>query len=498
VNTRTVVIPPVGPSPSTKKRITGTLDTGSSAEKTIQFARPAGPIDELCEQKIELCRSAVDALEIAAALEAEGLGDAAARAKYGVRDVFMLAEHLYARVPRQPAEPTAEPTPWLVRPVEHVLHGLLYALPGLCFAVAAPLVSGPTAWIGLLVSMLCSWAVSQALSYLGYLRLGNADPAGAARLLRGGLVVGLAVVVAAVSGTSLLVRLPLPGMVFGIGQAAYLLAATVLMVNRAERLLLATLAPGVLVSAGFLLLGEPVALRPYAWGALAASAVLAMAAAVWRTRRSESTATRVGVLELRAALPFGLFGLLAGGLLLFPIPAKILTHTAGGAGMLLAVLPLSLSMGAAEWILVTYRRRMSELLRSTGSLEHFAARSRHVLVGSLLRYAGTAGALIALVAAGAIAAGLVRTQWTVVLESSAFLALGCALFVALILQALRVPSAVALLACAGALAVEVAFVAGGAAGPVRLAGVELGVATALFGVLLGYGSVALSRAVRHV
>ncbi|MGW6454579.1 hypothetical protein ACWF94_01405, partial [Streptomyces sp. NPDC055078] len=56
----------------------------------------------------ELCERAVDALEIAAGLEAHGVTDRTV-ARFRHRDVFALAEELYARVPRgeEPARPPA-------------------------------------------------------------------------------------------------------------------------------------------------------------------------------------------------------------------------------------------------------------------------------------------------------------------------------------------------------------------------------------------------------
>ncbi|POX57877.1 hypothetical protein C3492_41035 [Streptomyces sp. Ru62] len=75
----------------------------------------------------ELCEQAVDPLEIAAGLEAHGITDRAA-ARFRHRDVFSLAEELYARVPRT-AEPRPESEPL---PVPRVRAGwvLLALLPG--------------------------------------------------------------------------------------------------------------------------------------------------------------------------------------------------------------------------------------------------------------------------------------------------------------------------------------------------------------------------------
>ncbi|RLL68785.1 hypothetical protein [Streptomyces sp. Z26] len=58
----------------------------------------ADPVRALMRQYRELCERAVDPLEIAAGLEARGVTDRTA-ARFRHRDVFSLAEELYARVP---------------------------------------------------------------------------------------------------------------------------------------------------------------------------------------------------------------------------------------------------------------------------------------------------------------------------------------------------------------------------------------------------------------
>lgn len=97
----------------------------------------ADPVKALMHRHRELCERAVDPLEIAAGLEAHGVTDRTA-ARFRHRDVFSLAEEMYARVPRDddPApRPTDPPAPrtgaaWLV----------LALLPGvLCAAAVAGL-----------------------------------------------------------------------------------------------------------------------------------------------------------------------------------------------------------------------------------------------------------------------------------------------------------------------------------------------------------------------
>ncbi|MER5180405.1 hypothetical protein ABT009_18870 [Streptomyces sp. NPDC002896] len=75
--------------------------------------RAVDPVKGLMHQHRELCERAIDPLEIAAGLEGHGLTDRTA-ARFRHRDVFSLAEEMYARVPRagEPAEtPATRGTP---------------------------------------------------------------------------------------------------------------------------------------------------------------------------------------------------------------------------------------------------------------------------------------------------------------------------------------------------------------------------------------------------
>ncbi|MGW9121237.1 hypothetical protein ACWGRV_32285 [Streptomyces sp. NPDC055663] len=69
---------------------------------------PADPVKSLMYRHRELCERAVDPLEVAAGLEAQGVTDRAA-ARYRHRDVFSLAEELFARVPGVAARATTGP-----------------------------------------------------------------------------------------------------------------------------------------------------------------------------------------------------------------------------------------------------------------------------------------------------------------------------------------------------------------------------------------------------
>ncbi|MFF4798542.1 hypothetical protein ACFY1U_09010 [Streptomyces sp. NPDC001351] len=97
----------------------------------------ADPVKALMHRHRELCERAVDPLEIAAGLEAHGVTDRTA-ARFRHRDVFSLAEEMYARAPRDdgaPARPAA-----LDVPRARVGWALLTLLPGaLCVAAVAAL-----------------------------------------------------------------------------------------------------------------------------------------------------------------------------------------------------------------------------------------------------------------------------------------------------------------------------------------------------------------------
>ncbi|MEU1100114.1 hypothetical protein ABZ408_03875 [Streptomyces tibetensis] len=92
----------------------------------------ADPVKALMHRHRELCERAVDPLEIAAGLEAHGITDRTA-ARFRHRDVFSLAEEMYARVSRDGGTPlSAPPAPPRVR----ADWALLTLLPGALCAAA--------------------------------------------------------------------------------------------------------------------------------------------------------------------------------------------------------------------------------------------------------------------------------------------------------------------------------------------------------------------------
>ncbi|KOT93752.1 hypothetical protein ADK86_19240, partial [Streptomyces sp. NRRL F-5755] len=113
---------------------------------------PADPVKTLMHRHRTLCEHAVDPMEIAAGLEADGVTDRTA-ARFRHRDVFSLAEELYARVPRAetpPDAPGSEPVRRGrgVRAVLHLLPGALCAATVAAVAAAAHAPTPvPTDWV---------------------------------------------------------------------------------------------------------------------------------------------------------------------------------------------------------------------------------------------------------------------------------------------------------------------------------------------------------------
>lgn len=95
---------PSGPPPAPPRSPAPHPRAGFSASRR----GPADPVKSLMHRHRELCERAVDPLEVAAGLEAHGVTDRTA-ARYRHRDVFSLAEELFARVPGVAANPATGP-----------------------------------------------------------------------------------------------------------------------------------------------------------------------------------------------------------------------------------------------------------------------------------------------------------------------------------------------------------------------------------------------------
>jgi hypothetical protein len=146
-------------------------------------------------------------------------------------------------------------------------------------------------------------------------------------------------------------------------------------------------------------------------------------------------------------------------------------------------------MGAAEWSLLGYRRRARRMLRTFRDVGAFRRRARGALLLAWLQYVSGAIVLVAIGAVVAVGSGLVHRQQIIVPEAAGYLMLGSAMFLALLLQTMRV-WALPLAAAVTALATELIFRQYGEA-------IQVAVPAALLIVLGCYSVALLGAAVRH-
>lgn len=456
----------------------------------------AASAEALAARMADLCAGAVDAFEVVAGLEADGINDEEA-GRYGHPHVFALAQDLYRRTERRPAVPAPPPDPWTGQVWRQLLRGVLFGLPGLCYAAAAPAPARAAESVILLLGLLLSWPLSQGVAYLAYVRLGQGDRPGAARVMRQGLTAAGLVVPPVVALAGVLAGAATPVTALAVGQCVYLLAATAALVGGAEPWLLLALLPGAAASIAEL---AGARIRLIVWAAWALTVVATTGLAIACTRapgdarpRPHAGRWRAGA---RAALPSALFGLLAGALLTFPAVPVLLGRARPSPATTVAVVALSLSMGFAEWILLRYRRRLRRALLTRGGLRSFARAARAALVTAVACYLA---ALAGLAAAIAVPVGLAgHPHWSpapAAWIAGGHLCLGGAFFVALLLLSSgrsRGRTRVVLAAFAAALAAEAPTSLVAEPGVVQCAAAAL-----LFGALCAYALVALARATPH-
>ena len=201
---------------------------------------------------------------------------------------------------------------------------------------------------------------------------------------------------------------------------------------------------------------------------------------------------RRAVRELLAAAPNAAFGVTVGALLIFvpavhtfdPAPDALVSKGAA----LAALLPLSVSMGPAEWLLYRYRSATHRALQRAQTLAAFGRRAGAALLGA------AAGYLAALVALSAAAAGIaiVLTGRELSLRPLATaVVVGAALFLALLLMSFGIRGPV-VAACLLALAADAVLLR--TAPPEQIQAVT---AAGLLVVLLVYALAALRRAQLH-
>ncbi|MFE6942714.1 hypothetical protein [Streptomyces chartreusis] len=422
------------------------------------WARP-DPLDELAARLDDFTAAAVHPDEIAALLESDGLSDDQIRERYGVKNSFALAEELYERTERRYPEPEGLPhDPWRAGLIGCLLRGLLFALPGLGYVLGAPLLAGPRdasglppATLPLLAGALVGWTWNQGLAHRAYVWLGLGDRAAARRTLLLGAPAGallgtlIAPAVAGTSGTT--------AIAFAAGQSCYLGAATVLLVMGRERALLVALLP--MAAGAVLALSEPVpdtaglVLLPASLVAVALLALHEVAPAI-RAPKGLGVRRTTGH-RLSASLPYALFGLATGVLVLCTAVEDTLAGERHSA-LAPAAVALTLSMGPAEWLLYRFRSGTLTGLRSTSTARAFRRATMRTAGRCLAAYLA---ALLGLVlATSAVWPG---TPQITGVRLAGLLLLGVVLWTGLLLQSFGAVLGTAAICCTAALAQTLAL-----------------------------------------
>ncbi|MGY0021346.1 hypothetical protein [Streptomyces sp. cg35] len=399
----------------------------------LRPARADDPVDTLAAELADDVGAAVHPYEVAALLEAQGMSGERIRETYLHPDLFSLAEAVYRRVPRLYPDPPVPANPWRPDHARCALRGLLFALPGTAYLLAAGMWGGASGLRGLVVAALVSWAWMQGLSHRAYVRLavGRRE---AARTLAVGAPLGALVA----AGAGVMVAGPGPGASFAVGQSAYLAAGGVLLILGREWLLAAALTPMTAVAATLLWWQPPSAVRV---GVLVVSLELAVAAAalvlVRALRAEPSPGPKPSLLH---SLPYALFGFAAGAMTFYL-----------GRQHPYSVVALTLSMGLAEWLLYRFRGLAVTALHASTTPGGFLLRATRALVVCAAVY-------LALLAGGALAVSGPPAE---------LLGVGAVLWTALLLQAFGtawLPAVITLVAATTTLVLPAALCTAVAAG----------------------------------
>jgi hypothetical protein len=380
------------------------------------------PLDELVDRMRPVVERAVDALQVAASLEADGLTDRAARVEYGCQDVFSLAAEVYRRAGggRSTVPPMVRVSRGIRAGLRELGHGLLYLLPAAIFPAALAVVGPQSLVLGLALAGGLGWVWAGAASWLAYRLLGRGHPAAAGRMLRWWALAGLPAAAALGLAVTELTSVGRGLAVLAVAQMTYQMAANVLMFYRREYELFFVMAPAVLAGGAYLFYGE--AFLPWAVGGAAVCVALAYVLALWRTVRARGE-RETGV---RAGLR-GEWWQFPSVLLYTALTATYFLHAqapymSGRLDIVLAALPLVAGMGVVEWRARRFGEQARALLGRVRQPRRFVLRVWLLLIGSLAACLVTIAAVAAAVLAWMRAAGLLSAAATVMAAAAVVLA----------------------------------------------------------------------------
>ncbi|MER7008987.1 hypothetical protein ABT297_38915 [Dactylosporangium sp. NPDC000555] len=312
----------------------------------------------------------VDELQVTALLEAHGVTDHTARVQYGYQDVFELAREVRNRLTGLAESPQRRPGRHRHRERGRTLlelcHGALYLLPCMLFPAAVAGAQPRPLMFAIVAAGLLGWVWAGGIGWLAYQYLNAGDEGAAGRFLAASAVTGVGVAavlgaaVAATQGGGAAMALLVPAV------AAYQMASTLLLFYRDEAWLVVLMAPAVLAGIAFLMSDRRLP------AAALVPAVVCIAAAFGVAVRRGLVAGGATVAEGGSGL--GLRAVLRGNWLTFSL---VVAHTALLAALILlaqapyltdrfdvlvAALPLVVSMGFVEWRARRFGERSRDML----------------------------------------------------------------------------------------------------------------------------------------
>jgi hypothetical protein len=378
------------------------------------------PLDTLVDRMRPLAARAVDALQVAAALESAGVTDHTARARYGFADVFALAEVVHQRVPPAP-EAVAHPRSrgWgTVSGWRDIGHGAMYLIAVPLFPPAMAALGRSASITALVLTAATGWVLSGVSSWLAHRLIGDGQAGLAGRLL--GWTTLVAIPLGAAVGASVVAVTDAgPGLVaLTAGAMAYQLAVTVLVIHGHEALVFAAMTPGVAAGVAYLVAGPPLLSLAISagLGSVTVAVGLALYEAFGRARREAfggfrreasgrvpqpASGDRPGPVGLTGALrqhrrrilTVLVFSALSAAFFLHP-QAR---HLATRLDIALATLPLIAGMGVVEWRARRFADQARIVLTRVTHPRQFAVRIWLVVLGGLGICLAVVGALAAVV-----------------------------------------------------------------------------------------------------
>jgi hypothetical protein len=382
------------------------------------------PVDELVERVRPVAARAVDALQVAATLEVDGITDHIARVQYGYADVFALAKEVRLRAGS--AGPTAAPATGTARgwtlALPEVTHGLLYLLPATLFPAALAVLGRRSLVLGLVLASGLGWVWAGGATWMAYRLLGRGHAGSAARVLRWSALAGLPVAAAASVAVVATTGAGYGLTAMAVAQMAYQMASALLMFYRREGLLFVVMVPAAAAGFGFLAGGAR--LLPLTIAVGAGSVAVAFGVALRQTRdRREGSEPRLrdGLHgELRQLPLVLLYTALSATFLLSAYGRYML----GSLDIPIASVPLIVGMGVVEWRARRFGEQARALLSRVRYPREFVGRVWRLLARDIGICLGVvalvAVALLAVLRAAHLlsAAGVVMTAASVVLAGA--------------------------------------------------------------------------------